>query len=125
MPTITIKDETLQGMQPAWELELSKEQTTLREVIRSRVYQEVSEYNAQKRDRTRCLVPLTPAWQPVSELIELVDWQEQYERAIKAFEKRSYIVLANNRQITQLDSPIVLPITSIITFLKLIPLIGG
>jgi hypothetical protein len=123
MPTITVKDATLQGTQPAWEFALNKQQTTLRELIRGRIYQEVREYNAKKRHSLHCLISPTPACQEASELAAMVDWQAQYERAITAFEKRSYIIIADGLQITQLDTPLQTPKT--ITFLRLIPLIGG
>ncbi|GCF08665.1 hypothetical protein [Dictyobacter arantiisoli] len=49
MPTITIKDESLQGtLQPSWQLDIKEEQSTLREIIRCRILQDVSFYNDQR-----------------------------------------------------------------------------
>jgi hypothetical protein len=125
MPTIMIRDESLQGTQPSWQLDILEEQSTLREVIRSRIYQDVREYNAKKRSQVRCLLPPTSLWQVLAEHTPTLDWQVQYDQAIKAFEKRSYIVLIDDQQITQLDSPMRLSAQSTVTFFKLIPLIGG
>lgn len=126
MPTITIQDASLQGQQsPSWLLDILEEQSTLREVIRSRIYQEVSEYNARKRSQFLCLIPPRLVEPDAADIIPLVDWQAHYEQAIKAFEKKRYLVIINERQVTDLDIPIHLTSQSTVTFLKLIPLIGG
>ncbi|BCL81121.1 hypothetical protein ccbrp13_35860 [Ktedonobacteria bacterium brp13] len=122
--TITIKNESLQGTQPSWQLEINEEYSTLRDIIRSRIYQDVSEYNARKRVQSLCLIPPTSC-QSEAEDMPTLDWQTQYTQAIKAFEKRSYIVIVDNKQVTQLDSPVQLTIESTVTFFKLVPLIGG
>ena len=55
--TVTVRDETLSG-EPLheWALELLAERVTVRELIRSRVYQEVQDHNARKALSFRGLV---------------------------------------------------------------------
>jgi hypothetical protein len=125
MLTICIKDQSLQEAQQPWYLEIIEEQTTLREIIRRRLYQEISEYQAKKRSQLPCFLIPTLSCQTARELLPSFDWQRYSEQAIHAFEKRSYIVLVDNQQITHLDAPITLHIQSTVTFLKLMPLIGG
>lgn len=125
MPTITVRDESLQGTQPSWQLDILEERSTLREVIRSRIYQDVSEYNAKQRSQRHCLIPPPSLLQALAEHIPVLDWQVQYNQAIKAFEQRSYIVIIDDQQITQLDCPMRFTAQSTVTFFKLIPLIGG
>ncbi|GCF07979.1 hypothetical protein [Dictyobacter arantiisoli] len=126
MPTITLQDASLQGQQQSpWQMDIFEEQSTLREILRSRIYQEVSEYNAQKRSQSLCLITLMPVDPPQADAAPPVDWQTHYERAIEAFKKRRYLVLINGRQMTKLDAPVHLTDQTTITFLKLIPLIGG
>lgn len=48
MATITITDETLLGEKRAWALDILDETIFLRELIRRRIYQEVTEYNARQ-----------------------------------------------------------------------------
>src|SRR5437764_14177437 len=49
MATITVRDETFPGRRAAeLTLEFLTERVTVRELIRSRVYQEVTEYNAAR-----------------------------------------------------------------------------
>jgi hypothetical protein len=124
MLTISIKDESLQGTRLSWQLEMLEEQTTLREIIR-RLYQDISEYQAKKRSQLHCLLPPTSQCQTSTEPLPQLDWQRYYKQAINAFEKRSYIVIIDDKQVTHLDTPITLNKQSTVTFLKLIPLIGG
>lgn len=126
MPTITLQDASLQGQQQSpWQMNIFEEQSTLREILRSRIYQEVSEYNAQKRSQSLCLITLMPVGRPQADAAPPVDWQIHYKRAVEAFKKKRYLVLINGRQMTKLDAPVHLTDQTTITFLKLIPLIGG
>ena len=63
MPTITIHDETTTG-RPTSELtlDLLSESLTVRELIRSRVYQEVDDFN--RRQRTNPAAPFHGLAQP-------------------------------------------------------------
>jgi hypothetical protein len=54
-----------------------------------------------------------------------VDPDEQYERAIRAFERNGFVVLVDDRQIEDLDAEVDLRMGTEITFLKLVPLVGG
>ena len=57
MPTLTIQDETTAGERfEAMKLELLTERVTVRELIRSRVYQEVQDYNTRQPDEFRGLI---------------------------------------------------------------------
>ena len=50
MITLTVRDETTAGEQlAALELQLAAEETTVRELIRARVHQEVRDHNATLR----------------------------------------------------------------------------
>src|SRR5215208_3771204 len=95
--TVTIVDETTSGERTnELLLRLLSYRTTLRELIRSRVYQEVTEYNALLPVRFRGLV------QPAAEERALngerpsaprkLDWQLQYDRALKAFGGNGFLV---------------------------------
>lgn len=57
--------------------------------------------------------------------IHRLDWQAQYEQAVEAFVRHSYIVLVNDQQTADLDALIELHPGTAVTFLKLIPLVGG
>jgi hypothetical protein len=55
----------------------------------------------------------------------LVDADTQYEKAIEAFKGNGFIVLVDDHQLQNLDDEITLHPETPVTFLKLIPLVGG
>lgn len=129
MVQITIVDESTLGEQYAWGLDVLNETMSLRELIRRRIYQEVTEYNTSLIGYFRGLIWPSEVERTVNRFCiksrQRLDWLQQYERAIAAFAQRRYIVLVDNQQITDLDTPVTLHAGSRITFFKLIPLVGG
>ncbi len=55
----------------------------------------------------------------------LINWTEQYESAVAAFEKTGFLILVDDRQITDLDTEIEIRHDTAVSFLRLVPLIGG
>src|SRR5262249_22299270 len=129
MATVTIVDESTLGEKRAWSLEFLDETLTLRELIRRRIYQEVTEYNAKQSGTFYGLVQPTDAERALNgyrlKTPRRLDWEAQYERAIDAFGRRGYIVLVDDKQVADLDAPVRLRAGSEVTFLRLIPLVGG
>lgn len=130
MATVTVRDETSLGETTAeLTLEFLTERVTAREVIRSRVYQEVTEYNARQAGLFRGLVQPRDAEQ-TREGFRLrtprrIDWNEQYEAALASFARNRFLLLVDDRQVTDLDAEIVLRHDTSVSFLRLVPLIGG
>lgn len=129
MTTITIIDESTAGEKRAWSLDFLDETVNLRELIRRRIYQEVTEYNAKQSGYFQGLVQPTEAERILNgfrlKTAHKVDWQAQYERAIEAFTRHGYIVLVDKKQVDDLDVPIELRADTEVTFFKLVPLVGG
>jgi len=130
--TITVQDK-LTGGQDSYEfpLELLKERVTVRELIRSRVFQEVKDYNAKAASGGifRGLVKPTDAEQELNgyrlRTHRQIDFQQQYDVAIEAFEKSRFLLLVDDRQVDTLDEEIDVTPKTQVTFLKLVPLAGG
>jgi hypothetical protein len=127
---LTIIDETPGGGSTGeLTLEFLTERITVRELIRSRVYQEVSEYNASMPGHFKGLVQPTEAERTLNgyKLRERrkIDWEAQYERAVEAFQRNGFLILVDARQVTELDEEIILRSDSSVSFLKLVPLVGG
>lgn len=119
MPIVTIVDETVAGSRsPGWALEIFEERLRLDEIIRRRIYQEVAEHNARPAGDFRGLIQ--PAEKP-----SRIDWQVQYDRALEAFRRNGFVVLVGDRQVTELEEEVDLSAGAEVTFLKLIPLVGG
>ena len=106
--TLTIFDETMSG-HTTYELTLDflTEHITVRELIRSRVYQEVQDFNLRKDNIFNGLV------QPTESEVTLngfrlkerrqIDWQRQYEKAVEAFEATRIIVLIDDKQAESIE----------------------
>jgi hypothetical protein len=127
---LTVRDQSMSGSTThRVELIFPTERITVRELIRERVYQEVQDYNLKKRGAFNGLV------QPLDSEAQLngyalrpgreVDWKDQFERACEAFERNHVLVLVDERQATALEETIEIKRGTEVTFLKLVPLVGG
>jgi glutaredoxin 2 len=129
MTTITIVDESTAGEKSVWSLDVLDETVSLRELLRRRIYQEVTEYNAKQAGYFHGLVQPTQAERTLNgfriKTAQKLDWQAQYEKAINAFTRHGYIVLVNEKQIADLDVFLEICAGTEVTFLKLVPLVGG
>lgn len=128
--TVTIRDETTSGESLAeFVLELLTDRITVHELIRSRVFQEVKDYNAKPSTVFRGLVRPTDAESAMNgfrmKKPRTIDWNEQFERAIEAFEAGFILVLLDDEQIDDLQREVVVGPNSRVTFLRLMPLVGG
>jgi 20S proteasome alpha/beta subunit len=134
---VKVVDETTRGDRTGeLTLEFLDERVTVREVIRSRVYQEVTEYNARIAAGAagggtdfRGLVQPTDAERTLNgyrlRTPRRISWEQQLERALKAFEANGFLLLVDDRQVTDLDEEVHLKHDSTVTFLKLVQLVGG
>jgi hypothetical protein len=128
--TVTVRDETLSG-EPLheWVLELLSERVTVRELVRSRVYQEVQDHNARRAQTFRGLVKPEGAEaalnDPRARKHRPIDWKRQFDRAVEAFEKNQVLVLVDDRQAESLDEEVEVGPKTTVTFVRLTPLVGG
>ncbi len=129
---LTVRDETTSDLafgSPAFVVGFTTERITVRELIRTRVYQEVQEYNSHQSEFFCGLVQPTDAEQTLNGYRlrhkHPIDWERQYERAIEAFERNGFIILVNDRQVDDLERSIEIKPETSVTFLKLVPLVGG
>jgi hypothetical protein len=128
--TLTIRDETLSGETiHEWELEVAAEKITVRELIRSRVYQEVQDYNVKNSQVYHGLVQPEDAEKTLNgwklNKPRLLDWKRQFERALEGFESNRILILINDRQAESLDEEFAIEGGTNVTFLRLTPLVGG
>ena len=126
---VEIVDETLGKRQTRnWTLDLNKH-VTVREIIRRRVYQEVQDYNLEQGEVFPGLVQPheTEATLNGYRLKEQrkLNWQTQAEEAYRAFEQNGFMILVDDKQVTSLEETLWLKEGTTITFLKLVPLVGG
>ena len=131
MPSqLTIRDESVTGETlREWILPVMSEETTVRELIRSRVYQEVQDHNLDAGQEFRGLVQPEDAERTLNgwklKKPRALDWKRQFERALDAFEKRQVLILVNDRQVEALDEKVLVGPQTHVTFLRLALLVGG
>lgn len=131
MPTtLTIHDETASGQKTnTFTLACLTERMTVRELIRARIYQEVQDYNQKEPEYFRGLVEPTQAERVLNgyklKAKRKIDWQEQFQRALDAFERNGFFVLVGNKQAESLEEEFEVKVDTEVAFVKLVPLVGG
>jgi hypothetical protein len=130
MATLTLVDETTSGEHLGEQmLSILDERLSLREILRRRIYQEVTEHNAGRATGYRPLVRPSQEEQtlngPRAMQPKRVDWESEFDRAARAFQGNGFLVLVDDRQLTDLDEEVDLHHDTRVTFLRLVPLVGG
>jgi hypothetical protein len=130
MAQVTFRDETATGRAlEEFTLPGLPERISARELVRLRVREEVARHNAAPSTRFSGLV------RPDDAEIELngyrlqaprrLDWERQADVAETAFRRNGFILLVGDRQIDDLDEQIDLTAGPVVSFVKLVPLVGG
>ena len=125
---LTVRDETTAGeLLGELELKLMSEDIDVAELIRARVHQEVRAHNAAPRAPFAGLVTPTDHQARLREPANppRIDAERQTEVAHDAFRRGQILLLVDDRQVTELGERVALTGRSSVTFLKLVPLVGG
>lgn len=127
---IIIFDEQLNGsITNQFEIEIENETISIQELIEKRVTQEVENYNNKLPEYYKGLVEPTDAEKTLNgfklKKRQLIDTEKQVYVALEAFQKNSFFILVDSRQIEELNQEIKINKHSKISFVKLTPLIGG
>jgi hypothetical protein len=130
--TLTIRDETtfsFGGDDQGYALDVPTEHLTVRELIRARVYQEVREYNLRQPEYFRGLVQPSGAERTLNGFKvprrRRIDPEKQFAKAIESFYRNGFMILVNDQQVDELEEEIEVSPDTTVTFLKLVPLVGG
>lgn len=128
--TLTIKDETTSGQTVnTFTLDCLTERMTVRELIRARIYQEVQDYNLKQPEHFRGLVQPSDAERTLNGFKlrphQKIDWEEQFKRACDAFGRNGFFVLVGDQQAETLDEEFEVKVDTEVSFVKLVPLVGG
>lgn len=128
---LTIFDETTGGGRcEALVLSLPHPTITVRELIRTRIFEEVQRFNLAAPSG-----PYVGFVQPTDAEVAVkgvrvrpgrkLDWHQQAEAALAAFAVQRLLVLVDDRQALSLDQEIEVHDSTEVTFLNLVPLVGG
>lgn len=128
--SVTVHDQSSTG-RPAGSVQLEDIPSAirLRDLIRTRVREEVARYNAAPKDVFAGLVMPEGAERTRDGFAmrrrRRVDWEKQADLAIEAFGRNGFFVLVDDRQVTDLDEELDLDADSDIRFVRLVQLVGG
>ena len=128
--TLTIKDETAGGrITNEIAVTLSGELTTVKDIIKARIYAEVELYNKRMPEYFKGLIQPSEAEVTINgfKLKEKrkVDPKKQCLLALDAFNKNGFFLLIDNIQSESLDQMLVVNANTALSFVKLTPLVGG
>ncbi|HEX2080525.1 MAG TPA: hypothetical protein VHG08_22670 [Longimicrobium sp.] len=122
--TLTVRDETSGGdVVGTRTLDFPAEQITVRELITRRVKEEAAEYDRARTRPFRGLVH--PARGGPADQGGEVDWERQRDAALAAFAANGFFILVGDRQVESLDETIRLELDTEVSFVRLVPLVGG
>ena len=127
---ILIKDETVGGeTNNSFSFETTKTVSTVQELIKLRIFNEVENFNQRLPEYFRSLVQPTEAEVTLNgyKMVEKrkIDPEKQYYLALDAFKKNGYFLIINNKQVESLDQEIKIQDNMELQFIKLTPLVGG
>ncbi len=129
---LNVTDEAMFGQtQPSYKIALNfpKNQITVRELIETRVREEVAQFNAKQPEVFNMLVQPTLSERVLNGFKfkekKKIDGREQSEKAVEAFDRNGFIVLVDEIQAESLDQLIEITPQTTVAFLKLVPLVGG
>ena len=130
MPKIQLLDETLAGQKgEGLELDWGASTISARDLIISRVEEEVRRHNARHSEVFHGLVQPADSERLLNgyrlRAPRPIDAGAQIELALKAFAANGFFLLVNDRQIESLDELIAIELETQVSFVKLVPLQGG
>jgi hypothetical protein len=127
---LNINDETSSGrVTGSVRVEFKESLVTIGQLIEQRVRAEVERYNAKPGEVFQGLVQ--PADAEVApggyrqKRVRLIDADQQVAIARKAFLENGFFILIDNNQAEELEQSYLLHKDSTVSFVKLIPLVGG
>jgi len=128
--TLTIADESLLGeSEQTFTLDFFTERVTVREIIRSRVYEEVQLYNASTPEFFHGFVQPNDTEKTLNGYKvrerRRIDWEVQYLKALQAFATNGFFILVDERQVEDLHEVVEIQYNTRVSFVKLVPLVGG
>lgn len=128
---VTICDEVPGKSNRCWTLTLEDQQLSVRQLIRSRVFQEVADVNSKRLQAAQTFLGTnvrncsTESRTDATRSVAPIDWNVHFQHAIEAYEAGRILVLVGDQQTDSLEQVVTLSEHTRVTFLKLTALVGG
>ncbi|MDJ0940721.1 MAG: hypothetical protein QNJ00_13250 [Woeseiaceae bacterium] len=129
--SLRLVDETTSGeVYNETVLKLVSTRISVRDLIEQRVREEVRRFNDEKADKLFAgLVQPRDAEQQLNgfrlKKMRQIDADAQVKIALEAFENNGFFLLVDDRQVESLDEEFGVSENTKVTFMKLIPVVGG
>ena len=128
--TITIRDESATGkLLNEILISVENEIATIKEIIKARVEFEVVNYNSKLPEYFNGLIQPSEAEQTLNgyklKKRRLIDAEKQVYIAYDAFQKNGYFILIDDIQAESLEQQVLINQNTMVSFVKLTPLVGG
>jgi hypothetical protein len=102
---------------------------TAKDILKERLQQEVEMFNAQQDACFQGLVQPEDSTRSNKgfqmKVKRIINWEEQYKKAIAAFDKNGFVMLVNDKQVVTLDEELEISEGMEVSFMRLTPLVGG
>ena len=130
MYSLLIKDESATGeVLHEVQLNFKDEKVTIQEIITQRVQQEVEAYNKKLPSIFHGLIQPSEAERALNgykmKNKVKVDAEKQVLTALAAFKSNGFFVLVDDHQAEELDELVTVKPSTVVSFVKLTPLVGG
>lgn len=128
MATQTVPARTeVPGAGPAveFDLEVLTEELTVRELLRAWVHQTTKDDYARRVREREARIDASAHGRGDLRAVRTVDPEQAFEQALRAFEGNGVLVLVGERQVQTLDERVTVRPGDAVTFLRLVPLVGG
>ena len=127
---LTITDETFSGtVTNEINIEFDQVEITVKDLIEQRVSQEVAKYNNRVIEKFNGLIQPTEKENLLNAIskkeFRMIDGEQQVYIALDAFQKNGFFVLVDDKQVESLEERIQLRPMMKVSFIKLVPLVGG
>lgn len=127
--SVDIRDERTGGGAPTTITLVLPGRITLRDLILTRVREEVAAYNLAPSTNFNGLVKPVDAEETINgfrlAVPRRLDWQEQARVAEESFLRNGFFVIVGDRQVDDLDEELELTADTEVRFVRLTPLVGG
>lgn len=130
MTAVLMRDEEMTGRSLCeFSIDILTETTTVRELLRSRVHQQIKDHNVRRFGAFKGIIECGEIEALLNEdrlsKHRNVDWKPYFDRAVEAYQRNQILILVGDRQTESLEEQVQIQPGTEIVFMRLTPLVGG
>jgi len=126
MHTLQIKDESTSGeILNELLLQFESEYITVEQLIKARIDAEIKRYEKDAEGYRKGLVQSGHLEKRLNKPNKQIDAEKQLYVALKSFKENGFFILVDDEQVDELQQKFFVDESTVVSFIKLTPLIGG